>query len=76
MSNEENLQSNQLVYLEAARRVVDELELRGFTAGDAIQSFGLTDRLACIIRDTIQGNTNFVVAPNEEWTDDDLANQA
>lgn len=43
-------------YLEAAQRISDELELRGFTTDNPSLAEGLTECLAQIIQETMEGN--------------------
>lgn len=49
------------IYLEAANRVMDELEARGFSTEDPGSSYDLLETIAFIIKSTVDGNYNFVV---------------
>lgn len=47
------------VYLEAAKRIQNELDSRGFTTENPESIQGLTEKIAEIILQTVQGNTNY-----------------
>ena len=47
---------------EAAARIIEELDARGFTAEDATQSEGLENKITAIIVQTLRGNTNYCVS--------------
>lgn len=60
-------------YLEAAERIVQELETRGFTTETSENSENLEMVIAEIIQKTLQGNTNFVTVPDPcEPTDEEV----
>lgn len=70
-----------LIFREAALKICDELDNRGFYTDDPGEAQGLEDKITQIIEETIRGNTNYscVDAPAHEidgsgW-DGDLQNQ-
>ena len=53
-------------YQEAAGRILDELDARGFNTDDPMQTVGLRDKIKDIILETVLGNTNYCVSTASE----------
>lgn len=65
-----------VTYQVAAQRILEELDARGFTTDNPEQTTGLRDKITNIIKETVQGNTNYCVTSSEgDGWDGDLQNQ-
>lgn len=54
------------VFSEAATRILEELDARGFTVEEPLRAVGLTDKITDIILETVRGNTNYCVTSEGE----------
>ncbi len=62
------------LYLEAAERIIEELDARGFSTPVPENAENLEMVVAGIIERTVRGNTNVTTAGGDGW-EDDLQNQ-
>jgi hypothetical protein len=63
----------QLLYREAAARILEELDSRGFTVEDPAKTDDLVNKITDIILETVRGNTNYCVTSEKATLNDLLA---